>query len=245
LDLTDHVKGRRQYLLRLGAGAQELARADVTIVTRCQVNAAVLPNLKDGGTTVNFESSGKAVVSTGPNLDSARTCIVEGAFGTPEVTLELSTPKQEPAIAVFAAAHVASGIPPQPDVRYSIDYSTDRGRTWQPMVKDWTIARRGQEPEDFWSQSFCYGSAELSNDVSSLRVRFRNNGGKSYLRAELSLVYRTKGQDATKVTFDWTDDAGSHRQAHVFDSRASASRPLQTGRQVRTRWVEFEPVAGK
>jgi hypothetical protein len=74
-------------------------------------------------------------------------------------------------------------------------------------------------------------------------VRFRNNGGKAYLRGEVHLVYRAGGADGTRVTFDWVDDGGPHRSAHVFAGKGQAA-PWQvaTGRNVRTRWVEFEPV---
>src|SRR5262249_10611568 len=147
----------------------------------------------------------------------ARAHVVAGGFGTPQVTLELATPRRERVVAVHAAAHLASGNPPQPNVRYHIDYSTDGGKTWQPVVKDWAIPRRGDEPRDFWSQSFCYGSAEVAQQgVSSVRVRFRNTGGKAYLRAEAHLVYQTAGKDSTRVTFDWTEDGGPRREAHVF-----------------------------
>ena len=117
--------------------------------------------------------------------------------------------------------------------------------TWKPVVTDWTIPRRGEEPPDFWSQSFCYGSAAVAGaDGSSIRVRFRNTGGKAYARAEAHLVYKTRGADATKVTFDWTDNAGPHRDAHVFGGR-SGDWQLPTGRNVQTRWVEFDPVVGR
>lgn len=240
LDLTDHVKAQRQYRLRFGAGAKDLAAAGLTMRTVCQANAAVLPRLKDGGSSVHFETSGTAIVSAGPTVAQAKTHVVAGGFGTPEVTLELTTPHREPAVTLFAAGHVASGNPPQPDVRYQIDYSIDAGRTWQPVVADWTIPRRGEEPRDFWSQSFCYGSAAVTA-TSPVRVRFRNSGGKPYLRAEAHLVYKTRGGDATKVTFDWTDDAGPHRESHVFDGRAG-DWTIPTGRGVQTRWVEFEAV---
>jgi hypothetical protein len=246
LDLTDRVKAQRQYLLRFGAGARELAGTGLTMVTACQANAAVLPRLKDGGSTVHFEASGRAVVSAGPTVAQARAHVVAGGFGTPEVTLELATPRWEPAVAVHAAAQMASGSPPQPDVRYHIDYSTDGGQTWSPLVKDWTIPRRGEEPPDFWSQSFCYGAADVTGpNASSVRVRFRNTGGKPCLRAEVHLVYQTKGGDATTVTFDWTDDAGAHRDAHVFGAGRRADWVIPTGRNVQTRWVEFEPVPGR
>src|SRR5205085_9986574 len=126
-----------------------------------------------------------AVVSAGPTVEQARAHVVAGGFGTPDVTLELATPRREPVAAVYAAGQVASGNPPRPDVRSQIDSSTDGGRTWQPVVMDWTIPRRGEEPPDFWSQSFCYGSAAVAGaSASSVRVRFRNSGGQPYLRAE-------------------------------------------------------------
>jgi cephalosporin-C deacetylase-like acetyl esterase len=244
LDLTDHVKARRQYRLRFGCGARDLAGTGLTMITVCQANAAILPRLKEGGTTVRFEASGQAVASTGPAVDQAKAHLVEGALETPEVTLEVRTPRREPVVAVQAAALVASGDPPQPDVIYQIDYSTDGGKTWQSLVKDWRIPRRGEEPGTFWSQSFCYGSKEIAaKDVDKVRVRFRNSGGKPYVRAEASLVYRTKGRDATKVTFDWTDDAGTHRQGHVFAAGQPAEWKINTGQKVQTRWVEFEPTA--
>src|SRR5262249_54607526 len=138
LDLTDHVKAQRQYRLRFGAGARDLAGTGLTMITVCQANAAILPRLKDGSSTVRFEASGRGVVMAGPTLEQARSQVVAGNFSTPQVTLELATPRRERVVAVHAAAHLASGNPPQSTVRYQIDYSTDGGKTWQPVVKDWT-----------------------------------------------------------------------------------------------------------
>jgi hypothetical protein len=245
MDLTDHVKAQRQYFLRFDAPARELAGAGLTMVTVCQANAAILPRLKDAGSMVHFEASGRAVVSAGPTAAQARPHVVSGAFASPRVTLELTTPRGEPAVAVYAAGHVASGNPPSPEVLYHIDCSTDGGKTWKPVVKDWAIVRRGEEPRDFWSSSFCYGSARIEEGGSGVRVRFRNTGGKPYLRAEAHLVYRTRAKDATKVTFDWSDDAGPHRQSHVFAGGDTAAWKVPTGRNVETRWVELEPVLGK
>lgn len=245
MDLTDRAKGRRQYWIRFHAGAKELANTGLTMATVCQANPCTMPRLKDNGSRVQFLDSGRAVVSAGPNIRQAETHLCAGKFGTPNVALEIASPHKEPALAVYAAAHVLSSNPPQADVKYQIDYSTDGGKTWQSMVKDWTITRRGQEPRDFFSQSFCWGKAELSESkASAVRVRFRNSGGKSYARAEVHLVYRTRGSDATKVTFDWTDAEGSHRAAHRFASCRGRAEPMAwdvpTGRKVRTRWVEFE-----
>jgi hypothetical protein len=246
MDLTDHVKAQRQYRLRLGAGAKGLAGSGLTMTTVCQANAAVLPRLKDGGSTVRFEASGRTVVSAGPTLAQARAHVVEGGFSTPNVTMELATAKGEPAVEVHAAAQVASGSPPQADVRYHIDYSTDGGKTWRPLVKDWSVPRGGEEPKGFWSQSFCFGSAAITEkDVSRVRVRFHNTGSKPYQRAEVHLVCRARGKDATRVTFDWADDQGPHRASHVFRAGDTGAWTIPTGRDVQTRWVEFDPVVRK
>jgi hypothetical protein len=247
LDLTDRVKGRRQYLLRLHAGAKELATSGLTITTVCQANASVLPRLKDNGSGVRFAASRQAVVSAGPNLDQAQAHVVAGKFGSPDVTLEVKAPRGEAAVAVFAAGHILSGNPPSPEVKYQIDVSADGGRSWKPLVKDWTIPRRGDEPKDFWSQSLCWGSLPLGGDAgSSVRVRFRNDGERNYARGEAHLVYRTKGADGTKVTVSWKDDKGVREASHVFAAEGpdeDAAWTVPTGKDVQTRWVEFAPVA--
>jgi hypothetical protein len=244
LDLTDFVKGRRQYFIRFGAGAQALANSNLTLTTVCQANVAVLPRLKDDGTRVTFAASNRAVTSAGPSREQAQTHIVNGGFDTPSVTLEVTAPHERPVAVIHAAAHIASGNPPAPEVKYQIEYSVDGGQDWRPIVKDWNIPRRGDEPTDFWSQSFCYGSTEITDSKSPpVRVRFSNNGGKKYLRAEIHLVYVTPISDATKVTFDWSEASGQRREAHVFAPDLTKPWELTTGKNVQTRWVEFEPNA--
>jgi hypothetical protein len=244
LDLTDRVKGHRQYLLRLGAGAKALKGAGLTITTVCQANPAVMPRLTDSGCRVRFESSGRAVVSAGPTLPHAQAHVVGGRFGSPKVTLELAAPRGAAVLAVHAAAHVMSGNPPNPRVRYAIDVSRDGGKTWQAMVRDWSVTRRGEEPRDFWSQSFCWGKLPLAAPARGpMRVRFSNDGGKAYGRCEAHLVYRPAGADSTRVTFGWSDDRGAQQASHTFTAAGTWTVP--TGKSVRTRWVEFEAVARK
>jgi hypothetical protein len=248
MDLTDRVKGRRQYLLRLHAGAMALAGSGLTITTVCQANPAVMPRLKDNGSAVRFEASGRAVVSAGPNLAQAAAHLIDGKFGTPRITLELSTPGGERVLELHAAAHVLSGSPPRPDVKYQIEVSTDAGKTWQPVVKNWSVPRRGDEPKDFWSQSLCWGSVSLAKGPAwKVRVRFRNDGGKAYARGEAHLVYRTGTADATRVEFAWADHQGQHRASHTFSGteKDTAAWTVPTGRAVQTRWVEFEPVPAR
>ncbi len=243
LDLTDHAKGFRQYLLKLGAGAKALAGAGLSIRTVCQASSSTMPRLRDESTVISFESSGKALISAGPTLPQAQAHVIEGGFGTRAVTLELTTPRREPITTIYASAQVASSSPPTPGVKYQIEYSLDAGRSWKPLVKDWTITRRGDEPPDFFSMSLCYGSVELpSGDANSARVRFHNDGGKQYLRGELHLAYRTPSKDATKVTFGWKDDKGQREESHGFPAGKPAPWNLHTGKNVVTSWVEFEPL---
>jgi len=238
-DLTDAVKGHAGYWIRLGHGADQLQDSGLEMRTVCQANVAVLPRLKDGGTRITYEAGRKTVQSLGPELELARTYLTDGEFGDSSLTFT-ATP-QRPLNKIYASAHVASGSPPRPDVRYTIEGRAGSEATWQSIVSDWTIPRRGDEPNDFWSQSFCYGSRRLKAKADQpVQIRFRNDGGKRYLRAEAHLVLETGVPDPLRVTYRWSDDAGDHEQSHVFGQ--SGTWQLETGRDVHTRWVEFRPV---
>lgn len=243
LDLTDHVKGRQQYWLRFNSGAKALGEAAIEIRTVCQANVAALPRLTDNGSRVQFLASGRAAVSAGPGVSEATPHIVAGAFDSPRVTIELASPRKEPVVAIHAAAHVASGSPPDPTVRYQIEYSTDGGKSWTAMVKDWNVPRQGDEPGDFWSQSFCYGTIELPEPVRSpVQVRFRNDGGKRCLRAEAHLIYEVGVADDLAVKFAWEDDGGFRTFSTMIAPEAGKqfAWDVPTGRNTRTRWVEFQ-----
>ena len=240
IDLTDAAKGHRQYRLKLHAGAKQLSGSGLTVTTVCQANAGTMPRLKDNGTTVRFEAGGFGIVSAGPNLPQGQPHVVAGRFGSPSVTLELKTPRGESARRAYAAAHHLSGSPPDPAVKYHIDLSTDGGMTWRPLVKDWTVNRQGDEPADFWSQSFCWGDGPVLGDVAAVQVRFRNTGGKSVARAEAHLAYAVRPTSRTEVTYNWTDTAGSHAASHTFTGApGEPAWEVPTGANVRTHWVEM------
>ena len=77
--------------------------------------------------------------------------------------------------------------------------------------------------------------------MSTVRVRFRNDGGKAYARAEIHVAYRTPKADATAVTFDWADESGDHSASHTFVGKADdRSWTIPTGKNVRTKWVEMK-----
>ncbi|WP_020469010.1 hypothetical protein [Zavarzinella formosa] len=239
-DLTDHVKGHRQYWLRLHNGAKKLAASKLTITTVCEASAATMPRLKDGGSIVRFEATGKGLVSAGPTLPQATTHVVDGRFGSPAVTLGLATPRKETITGIYAAGHVRSSNPPDAKIKYQIEASFDDGISWKPIVKDWTINRQGDEPADFWSQSMCWGELTGVKAGTAVKVRFKNNGGKQYARAELHLTYKLPQQDATRVTFAYTDATGDHTADHTFTSAPGEGNwTVPTGQNTRTKWVEF------
>ena len=239
LDLTDIAKGRSQYWIRFSAGADRLAGSGLEMRTVCQANVAVLPRLKDEGTTVTFAASGRVVQSVGPELGLAKSFVTDGEFGQKQVTMTVSPDR--PVVRIYAAAHTASSSPPDPSIRYHIEYRQGSESDWQPIVRDWSIPRRGDEPGDFWSQSFCYGGCDAAcNAGQPIEIRFRNDGGKRFLRGEVHLVEEAGEPDPVRVTYDWSDSAGEHRQSRVF--RSQDTWAIETGSEVRTRWVEMEPA---
>lgn len=254
LDLTDQVKGFRQYFLRLGASASALKDCGLSWRTVCQANACTMPHLHDGQNAVTFEAGGTAIVSAGPLVAQEEAHVVAGKLDSPRVTLELTAPRQARPVHLYAAAQQASGDPPAP-VRYAIDYSLDGGNTWKPLVRDWRIDRRPPEPPDFWSQSFTWADAALSGaagvrqDQSSggtpVRVRFSDTGGKPFRAAEAHLAYEIDHPTSTEVTFCWQDSAGqTHSATHAYEGSRpgveDATWRINAGRAPQTLWVQMQ-----
>jgi len=241
LDLTDHVKGRNHYQLRLHASAAELAKADLRILTICQANPATFPQLHDGVNHITYEASGLAIAGTGPTKAAAEAHIVDGKLGSKSVTVELKTPRGEPAVHVYAAGWLASGNPPDAKAASSIEYSTDGGQTWQPVVKDWRIERRAPEPPDFWSQSFIWADLKLPSPTRQpIRVRFNNSAGKTFRKVEAYVAYEVSPSKAsTAATFTWQDDTGGHSATtHIAGHRHTWQIPA--GKNVRMKSVAIK-----
>ncbi len=241
-DLTDLVKGHQQYQLRIELPAPKLRSAGLKIRTVCQANVATIPRLTDGRNTVGYAASGKAVFSAGPNRDQAIAHVVNGKLESPSITLRLKAPRGERVVGIHAASHNQSGSPPNPKVRYGIEYSRDDGKTWEGVVNDWQIVRRDPEPKDFWSQSFTYGSQTFEPHIGPVLVKFSNDGGKRYRRVEAHLVYEVAKPSRAKMTFGWTngEDATIRTQSKIYPPNAiDKSWQFDAGKGVRTKWVEI------
>ena len=240
-DFTDQVKGHRQYWLKVTASIDELRESGLKTVTVCQANPATFPRLKENGCNVEFMASGQAVTSFGPNLAQASPSLIAGAFKTPSLTMELKSPRGERVTRIYAAQHVASSNPPDPSVAYRIERSLDNGASWQSIVNDWRVVRRGHEPADFWSQSFCYGTSEIAGGLGGqVQVRFGNNGGKQILRAEAHAVYQVDRMTDCRVRFAWSD---TEREQAIAEKiyRESRTEPwtISTSENVEMKWVEY------
>src|SRR6185436_3796853 len=125
---------------------------------------------------------------------------------------------------------------------YQIDYSTDLGKTWNPLVKDWRIQRRPPEPNDFWSQSFTWADTPLPDVAGPVRLRFSNSANKPCRRVEAHLAYRPTGLSPTTVTYAWKDNAAqAHTATHTYaaGTRADASWKFDPGQNIQTLWVEY------
>lgn len=210
LDLTDHVKGMNHYRLKLHRSPAALAGAGIDITTVCQGNPAVFPQLHDGENRIGYESSGLAIAGTGPKKAGAQAHVVDGAMGTKSVTVEVKSPRGLPVRRIYAAGWIASGNPPNPQAASAVDVSTDGGKTWKPLVKDWRTERRAPEPTDFWSQSFVWGDGDVAAP-GPVRVRFTNTGGKAFRKVEAYAAYDVGPAAAGEVEFAWTDASGASR----------------------------------
>ena len=243
MDLTDLVKGRQQYWLKFAASAADLKSAGLSWRTICQCNMATIPHLHDGPNQVTFCATGRAIVSAGPHKDQAEAHVVGGKMGSSSVTLELAAPRNQKAIHIYAASWQTSSNPPAA-VAYRIDYSVDGGASWQPIVKDWKIVRRQPEPDDFWSQSFCWGDVELKTAAAGpIRVKFTNTGRKQYRNVEAHLAYEVAEPSPTDVTFAWKEAGGEIKTAsHTYAAHPGAEDAtwtLAAGQKVETVWVEY------
>lgn len=246
LDLTDRVKGCQQYFLKLDAGAAALKDAGLSWTTVCQANVSTIPHLHAGQNTITYAASGQGLVAAGPMASQAEAHVVAGRFGSANVTLELSAPRGAVPTHLYAAAWQASGAPPAP-LQYAIDFSTDAGKTWTPVVKDWKVVRRAPEPADFWSQSFTWGDVPIAPAAGAapVRVRFSNDGGKAFRKAEPYLTYQVADPSPTQVSFCWKDASGQLQTAtHLYAPQTSAEEDatwhFDAGQRPQALWVEMK-----
>ncbi len=241
MDLTDLVKSRQQYWIRFGAGAKALAGSDLTIRTVCQASTCMIPHLKAGKNQVAFEASGKALLSVGPEKDWAATHVAAGKLDSPAVTLELAAPRGEKEVGLYVVAQHMSGVPPA-KFCYNVDYSTDGGKSFRPVVKDWQIIRHQPEPNDWLPRSYLQGDVALDGVSGPVQVRYSNTGARDFTRVEAHLVYQTRNTSPLKVTFAWNNGGPLRTATHVYQPashKADESWTIDAAQKPQTVWVEY------
>jgi hypothetical protein len=241
LDLTDLVKGRQQYWIRFAAGAKELAGTGLTIRTVCQISPCMVPHLAAGENRITFQASGKAVFPVGPERDWAAAHVLAGKLGSPAVTVGLAAPRGEPAVGLYVAAQQMSGVPPVA-CRYHVDYSSDGGRHFLPLVKDWQIVRHPPEPNDWAPRSYLQGDVAFPAVAGPLQVQFSNTAERDFPRVEAHLVYEAANPSPLRVTFAWRDAGRLRTATHTYPAtpgKTDRSWTIAAGERPQTEWVEY------
>ena len=242
-DLTDFVKGHQQYFIKFMTSAAKLKKSHLTIRTVCQVNVTTIPRLVSGQNNIEYHCSGKGVLSAGPNSDQAAPHVIAGAINSKTVTLELTTPRKEKATAIYVSARIASGAPPNTKIKYRVEYSTDHGKNWKPIIKNWQLQRHGHEPKDFWSQSYLYGHITFKENIDSVQVRYSNDGGKKFMVVNAHLIYKIANPTPVEVTFAWTENGSKMKTAsHTYKSTSNPTNTkwtFSTQGKVKTKWVKY------
>jgi hypothetical protein len=228
LDFTDAVKGRHQYLVRFhlskAAGLKALQLRTVT-----QVGRGVFPRLKDGGTTVTYQASGRAVIHGGPSEYLAEQYRRKDLEQEGSRIYQIKAPGR-----ITGASGVArvSGKGP-----WSVEFSVDGGKTWQAGLKDLKVAGDGKLWDDGRS---AYAWAEMDfpkNKSKDVLIRF---GQGNIAHCQVFATCETKNTSPLRITYGWQEGDEVREDSHRVKSGGMADTwTVPTGQAVKTKWVRF------
>ncbi len=135
-----------------------------------------------------------------------------------------------------------AAAPPKPS-KYNIHCSLDGGKTWQPVLKDWQVIQRKPEPNDWWSQTFCWGDAAIAPTVGPIQIRFTNTGNRNFMRAQAELAYTVEDTSPLKATYAWKEAGAMKTATHIYApsqaGKADASWSFAAGEKPETFYVEY------
>ncbi|WP_425619431.1 hypothetical protein NA78x_003173 [Anatilimnocola sp. NA78] len=234
VDLTEFVKGRYGWKVRLSWDRRDGYKQNIEslkFTTTTQVNHAIYPRLKAGGSEVTYRAAQRGVVSQLPNfgispedldgLESGFEHIVHRTKNlayrgrSPVSRLAYETTNNRPASTVFpivskqalvevrAAIRYQVRVPPPEDHDYRLQVSTDSGKTWQTFAK-------AQIPKDNeFSSGWLSGSVDVSSSQTKeawVRVTLYAGGHKTGLiDAQFYGIYEQPSPSAMKVEYGWRE----------------------------------------
>jgi hypothetical protein len=227
LDLTDRVKGRYGWRLRLAwegdAGLDALRTTTVT-----QVSQSIYPRLTPDGCQVNYRCGSRGVVAVLPDFGrpesdvkqfeevSLRSANVEYLGRGSGSRLAYRTRGNKPGQIVFriaapaglqevrAAIRYPVRVPPPEEADVRLEVSTDEGRTWQEF------ARSDIPTDNEYSSGWLAGRADVSAAGARealVRATFYMGGHQAGLMdAQLYGVYTTPSPQRLRLEYGWRED---------------------------------------
>lgn len=268
VDLTDHVKGRYGWRVRLtwkGGGGLDRLR----FTTVCQVAQGIYPRLTANGSRVSFATGSRGVVPVLPDFGvpddvtdefeerRLRSSNVEYTPRTSRSRLAYRTTDNRPGQVVFcvespelllevrAAIRYQLRVPPPAETDYRLEVSTDDGATWR------SFAKADIPADNEFSSGWLAGTVDVSNAATRhamVRATFHAGGHRTGLiDAQFYGVYETGSPGPSRVEFGWRDGEGK-RATHAVELPAGTNEKsftIPTGKIVRDEFVRISADASE
>ncbi len=239
VDVSEKVKGRFSYLLKVGFPAKGELSA-LSLRTVVQIGPAVFPWLKDNGSQITYQASNLVAIHGGPDHQMART------FRHAELDSEAWKVYRIEAAGPIRSLHGVSTVVGRKDM--SVETSLD-GKTWDVAMAPVTLGRAGKEKNSsIWgngTNGIMWGDRSYPDNVTAtvgyIRVK---NSDENNTQVYATYVSSEKPSDL-EVTVNWTDASGPKKEAkNVFTaSDKPQTWKVPTGASTVTHWVRFAPVA--
>jgi hypothetical protein len=190
--------------------------------------------LKDGGTEVTFEASGRAAIHGGPSIALAERFRHPQAERAGERVYRIPAPGPIRSVAGVARFE---GEGPPPWGPWSVEFSLDGGKSWRAGVEGLTLT----PAESQWGGgkfAYVWAQEDLPSNLSNeVWIRFGNG---TIQAAEVYATYEDANDTALDIAFGWTEGEASRSHRHSIGKGVAAdSWIIPTGEGVHTRWVEF------
>lgn len=265
IDLTEYVKGRNGWHLVLKIdGNAKIDGLKFTTIT--QVNQAMYPRLKPGGTVVHYRAASRAVIDATPNLFADPTGIPERdaersanlafrdrtqsrvAFETTNnkpASIQFPVVSRQPLTEVRAAVRYQARVPPPEKSSYRLEISTDGGQTWRQMAE----AKIPQDNEH--SSGWLYGSADVRTgnspgtfSTAAVRATLDAGGHKTGLiDARVYGIHETSRPGEVELTYGWKENGELKTAARKLAAKTTEDTwSIETGDKLRDEFVRISAV---